>query len=83
MIEVVSYADGTLKSVFLADDGSTPIDAATLASMIQIAMPEWTEAEAWISARMDTKPDQVIAIGRNIATLSTLMDRKVLNVVFY
>ncbi len=83
MIEVVSYADGVLKSVFVGDDGSKPIDASTLASTIQIAAPEWADAEAWISARMDTKPDQTLVIGRNIATLSTFIDRKTLTVVFH
>ena len=85
MVEVVNYADGVLKSVSVgvgpSGDGTVP--ASVLIEVAQIAIPEWTDAEAWISARMDAKQDQVVVIGRNKATLSSFFETKSLTIVFY
>jgi len=85
MVEVVNYADGALKSVSVgvgpSGDGTVP--TSVLIEVAQIVIPEWTDAETWISARMDAKQDQVVVIGRNKATLTSFFETKSLTIVFY
>lgn len=82
-VEVVAYADGVLKSVFVGTVDESPARAAGLARAIQIAVPEWSGAEAWITARMDSKQEQSVAVGRTVITLSRLIKTNSLNAVFY